>query len=174
LVRPKSLFFPVPFQELSIHNLAEERAGLQADRERQDDALTEQAGEMIVLQEKLALLEAAAQDAKTDRERLAELRAQMESTVASLEKQLESAETAHEAQRRELVAGIAEREANLGRLTGSLDGQREQIAQLERDKTDLAAQLQGRHDRLETITAVLTELEGKARQALDLAKTVPH
>ena len=164
----------VSFQELSIHNLAEERAGLQADRERQDDALTEQAGEMIVLQEKLALLEAAAQDAKADRERLAELRAQMESTVAGLEKQLESTEAAHEAQRRELMAGIAEREANLGRLTGSLDGQREQIAQLERDKTDLAAQLQGRHDRLETITAVLTELEGKARQALDLAKTVPH
>ena len=44
-----------------------------------------------------------------------------------------------------------------------------------RDHTHyLAAQLQGRHDRLETITAVLTELEGKARQALDLAKTVPH
>ena len=97
-----------------------------------------------------------------------------EKMVAGLEKQLESTEAAHEAQRRELMAGIAEREANLGRLTGSLDGQREQIAQLERDKADLAAQLQGRHDRLETITAVLTELEGKARQALDLAKTVPH
>ena len=128
----------------------------------------------MVLQEKLALQEAAGLDIKVERDHLRDVRAQMERSLSELEKQLETSDAAHEAQRQELLAGIDERAGQLDRLNASMAAQRDQAAQAEHDRETLAAQLQARNDRLETITTVLTELEGKAKQALDLAKAVPN
>lgn len=162
----------VSFQDLTIRNLAEERRHLQAERERQDDAITEQAGEVLVLQERLALQEGASRDLAAEGDRLREAKAQLEGTLGELEGRLQNLEAGFNVQRQELLAGIEERENNLASLNAVLEGLREDLARLEREKRDAEAAAQGRTDRLHTITAVLTELEGKARQALDLAKTV--
>jgi len=162
----------VSFQDLTIRNLAEERAALQKDRERQDDALTEQAGEMIVLQERIALLESGSRDVVAERDGLLETRRHLEASVADLEGRLEACEEALETQRKELLAGFEERDAQLGRLNTSLESQLERLSHMEEEKQQLESQIQGRNDRLLTITTVLTELEGKAHQALDLAKAV--
>ena len=65
-----------------------------------------------------------------------------------------------------------ELDAQLGRLNTSLESQLERLSHMEEEKQQLESQIQGRNDRLLTITTVLTELEGKAHQALDLAKAV--
>lgn len=162
----------VAFQEHTLRNLAEERSNLQADRERKEEALTEQAAEMIILQEKLVIQETSLRDLREERDGLHGAREGMERTAADLRERLDAAEAANENQRMEFLTGIEERDANLGRLHADLEAGQDRINQLNREKAELAAQIQGRNDRLDTIGAVLTELEGKARQALDLAKAV--
>ncbi|NTV73871.1 MAG: hypothetical protein HGA66_06655 [Holophaga sp.] len=160
----------VAFQERTLRDLAEARAKLQAECAGKDDELTEQAGEIFVLQEKLSLQEAASRDLREERDTLGGLREQLERAANDLQARLDTAEAAGESQRREFLAGIEEREANLGRLHADLEARQDRINQLNREKADLAAELQGRQDRLDTIGTVLAELEDKARQALDLAK----
>ncbi len=160
----------VAFQEATLRDLAEARARLQAECAAKDDELTEQAGEIFVLQEKLSLQEAAVKDLGEERDALGGLREQLERAANDLQGRLNTAEAAGESQRREFLAGIEEREANLARLQADLEAGQDRISQLNREKADLAADLQGRQDRLDTLGAVLAELEDKARQALDLAK----
>ncbi|WP_306598604.1 hypothetical protein [Geothrix sp. 21YS21S-2] len=160
----------VAFQEQTQRDLAEARAKLEAECAAKDDELTEQAGEIFVLQEKLSLQEATSRDLREERDTLGGLREQLERAANDLQARLDTAEAAGESQRREFLAGIEEREANLGRLHADLDAGQDRINQLNREKADLAAELQGRQDRLDTIGTVLAELGDKARQALDLAK----
>ena len=60
----------------------------------------------------------------------------------------------------------------LGRLNATLDAQRERIDQLEQEKEGMATLALGHRERIQVITSMLADLEGKAREALDLAKAV--
>lgn len=162
----------VSFQELTIRNLAEERSQLHAERERQEEALAGRSGEVLALQEKVALVEGASQDAVEERDRLRETRAQLEGSVADLESHIQGLEAGFAAQRHELMAGIEQREAGMADLSASMDGLREDLARLEREKGEALTLAQARLDRLQAVTTVLADLEGKARQALDLARSV--
>jgi CheY-like chemotaxis protein len=148
------------FQDLTIRNLTEERSGLQGELARRDEAMAAQAGELLSLQEKLAAQEAAARD----------LRAEQERTGADYQARLDAAEASGENQRREFLAAIEERDGNMGRLTAELEAGRAQLAQLEAEKAGLAARLQAADGRLDAVTGLLADVEGKARQALDLAR----
>jgi CheY-like chemotaxis protein len=179
----------VSFQELTIRNLAEERRDLQAARDRQDDAITEQAGEIIVLQERIRLQETASRDTAEERDALLEVRTRLqekvqalEGTIAELEgraQRLEAESTARcealeagfNAQRAEFAAGIQAREESIAGLNEALEGLRRDLGRFGQEKRDAEALAQRRADRIEAITAVLAELEGKAGQALDLART---
>ncbi|BDU78572.1 hypothetical protein [Mesoterricola sediminis] len=162
----------VSFQDLTIHNLVEERNRLREERDRQDEALQGQGAETLLLQEKVALLEGASRDAAEELERLRELRGSLEAAVSRLEAQADASETAHEAQRMELMAGIDARDGQLGALGAEIEALKDRVAAVEREKAELADLVHGRDARLDTINAVLTELEAKARQAMDLAKSV--
>jgi CheY-like chemotaxis protein/chromosome segregation ATPase len=162
----------VSFQEMTIRNLAEERSKLQAERERLDDARTEQAGELFALQEKFSALEAGAGSAAQERERLQEANGQLEAALAERDGRLEGMEAAHEVQRRELMAGIDEREGRIFDLDAQLRAGQERLDELQGERERLEGQLLGHRENLDNLTLVLSELEGKARQALDLAKAV--
>jgi len=164
----------VSFQELALHNLAEERNALQAERDHQEDTLTEQAGELLVLQERTGMLEGSFKEASEQRDQGLAAQERLQAAVAGLEKRVAEADQAHELQQRELLTGIEEREAHLARLNATVDAQKDRIAQLEQERDTLSAQARSRGDRLEAITTVLSEMEGKARQALELAKAVTH
>ena len=164
----------VSFQELALHKLAEERSSLQAERDHQEDTLTEQAGELLVLQERAGMLESSFKEASEQRDQGLAAQERLQAAVAELEKRLAETGEANERQQRELLTGIEEREAHLARLNTTVDAQKERIAQLEEERDTLSTQARSRGDRLEAITTVLSEMEGKARQALEMAKAVTH
>ena len=155
----------VSFQELALRKMADERNTLQASLDRQEEAFSEQAGVTMELRDKLNLATSTVQSLEKER-------AGFESTLQGLAQQLERADYAHENQQRELLAGIDEREMQLGRLNATLDAQRERIDQLEQEKEGMATLALGHRERIQVITSMLADLEGKAREALDLAKAV--
>jgi len=162
----------VSFQELTLGKVTREQASLLEEKEELADTLARQAGEFLVLQDKVAHLEAAVLDLTGERDHLAELRDQLEAAAAGLEQRVAAEAAAHEAQQHELLAGIDEREAHLGRLKASQDGLRDDLKRLEQDQERQAALIQGRADQVQSLALVLAELEAKAREALALTKAV--
>ena len=108
-------------------------------------------------------LEAKCGDCHLNRERLQE-------AFNALQQQVATMEAHHERQQLELLAGIDERDGQLGRLNAALDAQQERLLTLERVKDDLEARTQAEAGRLRALHELLADLEGKAQQALDLAK----
>ena len=97
-------------------------------------------------------------------------REHLQEAFTALEQQVATMEADHERQQLELLAGIDERDGQLGRLNASLDAQQERFLSLERLKDELEARTHAEADRLRTLHDLLADLEGKAQQALDLAK----
>jgi len=162
----------VSFQELTLRNHADERDRLQEERDRQEEAAQELGAEAILLRERVAHLEEASREGAEELERLRDLKASLETALAGLEAQVEACEAAREGQRAELMEALSSRDSQLGLLGAEAQALRDRITALEGEKGSLEALVKGREDRLETITAVLTELEAKARQAMDLARSV--
>ena len=162
----------VSFQELALRKLAEERTALQAERDHQEDALAERAGEIRELQERTRMLETSFKEASGQRDQGLAVQERLQAAVAELENRLAEVELAHERQQRELLTGIEARVSQLLQRNATVDGQRDRLAQLEQERDTLSAQARSRGDRLEAISTVLADMEGRARQALDLAKAV--
>ena len=120
------------------------------------------------------MLESSFKEASEQRDQGLAAQERLQAAVAELEKRLAETGEANERQQRELLTGIEEREAHLARLNTTVDAQKERIAQLEEERDTLSTQARSRGDRLEAITTVLSEMEGKARQALEMAKAVTH
>ena len=95
-----------------------------------------------------------------------------------LQAQLEELGTDHDRQRMELLAGIEEGEARLAGLKAAHDAQQELIQQLEQQLEQQKESGQGELERqgldhsarMLALSELLTDLEGKARQALDLTQ----
>jgi len=125
--------------------------------------LCRELGDRCAQQEgKLGELEAKCGDCTVNRERLQE-------SFAALEREVATLEANHERQQLELLAGIDERDGQLARLNATLDAQQERLLTLERQKGESVARAQAQTDRLRTLHGLLAELEGKAREGLDLA-----
>ena len=135
--------------------------------------LTERSAEVSALQERVSQQDAASLVLEAEGQACKTARQDLEAAFAQLDQQVATLQADHEHQQLELLAGIDDREAQLGRLNATLDGQRERILTLEQEKAELEAQLQATAGRTLAITELLTELEGKARQALNLAKVSP-
>jgi chromosome segregation ATPase len=145
---------------------AQERATrMEAERERQ-------AAEVWDLQERGQQQEAACRALEAERDGSGAALASLEEAHAELEQRLAALAASHELQQRELLSGIDDREAQMGRLQSSLDAQREQAAALEQHKADLENQVMADSSRMMAINDLLTELEGKAREALNLTRSV--
>ena len=110
----------------------------------------------------LGELEAKCGECSMNRERL-------QASFAELEHQLATLEDNHERQRLELMAGIDEREGQLGRLNATLDAQQERLLTMEHQKADTDARAQAHADRLRTLHGLLADLEGKAREGRELS-----
>jgi len=121
-------------------------------------------------QEALAATTALLAQLEEEQQAALAAKATLEAANAELQS-LAAAQTAeHEVLQQELMAGIDEREAALGRLNGLLEAQREHLATLELQRTETEGLLQASQTRWSAVTELLAELEGKATQALNLAK----
>ena len=159
-------------REEAVQHLQTERS-LQEAQERQQRLDTELQGLEARCQDLLARcelqqmniqdLEARCGECKLNRERL-------EGAFAELELQVATMEANHEQQQLELLAGIDEREARLGRLQTTLEAQQERLFTLEQQNTDLVDKARTRGQRLLSLNELLADLEDKAHQALDLVR----
>jgi DNA repair exonuclease SbcCD ATPase subunit len=145
---------------------AQERAArMEADHEQQ-------AAQVRDLLERCEQQEAAGLALEAERDGHASARMAMEGAHAELEQRLAAMAASHELQQHELLTGIDDREAQLGRLQASLDAQRERLSTLEQQKADLENQVMADSGRMMAINDLLTDLEGRAREALNLTRSV--
>jgi chromosome segregation ATPase len=151
--------------ERMLQEAQERSTRMEAERERQ-------AAEVQDLQERTQQQEAACRTLEAERDASAAARASLEGAQAELEQRLAALAASHELQQRELLAGVDDREAQLGRLQSTLDAQREQVSTLEQHRADLENQVMADSSRMMAIHDLLTELEGKAREALNLTRSV--
>ncbi len=128
-----------------------------------------QAAEALVQEREAALAEREAALAASE-EAHARTRTQLEGTCAELERQMARTVSEFESQKMELLHGIDEREAQLGRLGGNLEASQERVAQLEREKRELEGQLNEKAARLESLGQALQDLEQGLRRASDLTR----
>lgn len=87
-----------------------------------------------------------------------------------LEREMTMLVNQHEQQQLELMKGVDEREAQIGRLNSTLEALHEQIANLGREKQVLEGNLNERSARLEALTGAITDLENSIRRASDLTR----
>jgi CheY-like chemotaxis protein len=162
-------------QEQEARDQLMEKTHLTMDLMESNQLLQAQLAEAREESERLALARQALEErnreleAESDQHLAAQ--GQSESSLAELRRQVTDQEVTHERQQMELLAAIDDREARIGRMQETLNGQREQIELLEQEKETTAVQLQGRSNRLQAVVQSLADLEDRTRQALEFAKT---
>ena len=138
-----------------------------ADGER---ALAERQQELEGLQGAETQLRAELADA-ADRAESASREVQpLRDRVVELEQQQEQLQVQHERQQMELLRGLDEKEALMGRLNATLEAQRDRIGTLECEKQELDGHLSERSARLEALTVAISDLENNIRRASDLTR----
>jgi chromosome segregation ATPase/CheY-like chemotaxis protein len=157
---------------------------LETDLEGKEATLRAQGRDLAGLESRLQSLEG---DAETLRARVAELEASLKAQdeaagelqaskeklleiATDLERQLGKMVGRHEAERLELLGGLDEKEAELGRVQGILDANRQSTEALEVELRNLQSTLADRSDRLSALAALLAELGEKIQRGADLTK----
>lgn len=90
--------------------------------------------------------------------------------LAGLRQELDETKIQHEGERLELMNGLDQKEAELGRLHQSLEVQQQAHAALEREKQSVHGQLSEHRDRLKNLDGLLTDLQEQLRRGSDLAR----
>jgi len=90
--------------------------------------------------------------------------------VSGLRQQLDESAVQHDGERLELMGGLDQKEAELGRLARSLVEQREAQALLEREKQAALGQLSEHHDRLRNLDTLLQQAQELLRRGSDLTR----
>lgn len=159
------------------HLLLLEQAGLEA-------TLRGQGRDLAELGERLRQVEAELEASQTqvlDREqqlqaRQEELQQRQEeivrltAQVAELRQQVDEATITHDGERLELMSGLDQKEAELGRLAQALEQQQEAHAVLEREKQTAYGQLSEHRDRLRNLDTLLQEVQERLKRGSDLAR----
>jgi len=159
------------------HLLLLEQAGLEA-------TLRGQGRDLAELGERLRQVEAELEASQTqvlDREqqlqaRQEELQQRQEeivrltAQVAELRQQVDEATITHDGERLELMSGLDQKEAELGRMAQALEQQQEAHAVLEREKQTAYGQLSEHRDRLRNLDTLLQEVQERLKRGSDLAR----
>lgn len=159
------------------HLLLLEQAGLEA-------TLRGQGRDLAELGERLRQVEAELEASQTqvlDREqqlqaRQEELQQRQEeivrltAQVTELRQQVDEATITHDGERLELMSGLDQKEAELGRLAQVLEQQQEAHAVLEREKQTAYGQLSEHRDRLRNLDTLLQEVQERLKRGSDLAR----
>lgn len=106
-------------------------------------------------------------------EAAAQLQASKENLLlvaTDLERQMGKLVGRHETERMELMQGLDAKEAELGRVQGSLDGAKQSLTALEGEVRNLQSALADRTDRLGALAALLGELGERIQRGADLTK----
>jgi chromosome segregation ATPase/CheY-like chemotaxis protein len=150
-------------QTSRIQTLERDRAGLES-------RLKSQEAEADGLRARIAELEGSL---KAQEEAVAEHQAgkdKLLAVAADLERQLGRMVGQHEAERIELMQGLDNKEAELGRIQAALEGAKQTIAGKEDEVKSLQSALADRTDRLGALAALLGELGEKIQRGADLTK----
>ena len=159
------------------HLLLLEQAGLEA-------TLRGQGRDLAELGERLRQVEAELEASQTqvlDREqqlqaRQEELQQRQEeivrltAQVTELRQQVDEATITHDGERLELMSGLDQKEAELGRMAQVLEQQQEAHAVLEREKQTAYGQLSEHRDRLRNLDTLLQEIQERLKRGSDLAR----
>jgi DNA-binding response OmpR family regulator len=159
------------------HLLLLEQAGLEA-------TLRGQGRDLAELGERLRQVEAELEASQTqvlDREqqlqaRQEELQQRQEeivrltAQVTELRQQVDEATITHDGERLELMSGLDQKEAELGRMAQALEQQQEAHAVLEREKQTAYGQLSEHRDRLRNLDTLLQEVQERLKRGSDLAR----
>lgn len=144
-----------------------EKMQVLAERDHEISVLQQAAdAQERMLAEKTQLIE----DRERDVAQLRNTKEQLDVHCEDLERELTRLGNQHEAQQLELMKGVEEREAQIGHLNATVETQREQIANLEREKLSLDGNLSERSARLEALTGAIADLENSIRRASDLTR----
>ena len=173
----QSALLEVASHKERAHLLQLELAGLEAtlrgqgrdlaelgERLRQVEAELE-ASQTLVL-ERDQQLQARQEELQQRQEEIVRLTAQ----VAELRQQVDEAAVTHDGERLELMSGLDQKEAELGRLTQVLEQQQEAHAVLEREKQTAYGQLSEHRDRLRNLDTLLQEVQERLKRGSDLAR----
>jgi DNA-binding response OmpR family regulator len=90
--------------------------------------------------------------------------------LAGLRQELDETKVQHEGEKLELMNGLDQKEAELGRLQQALEVQQQAHAALEREKQSVHGQLSEHRDRLKNLDGLLTDLQEQLRRGSDLAR----
>lgn len=136
-----------------------------------EKALTSQlAAKEAEYSSKLAAVEKDLSSQLTAAKQEAQELANVRTRVAELEEEILRITQDHEQQRNELLSGLEEREAQIGRLKLSMDVQLSQMSTLEKEKRELEGQLRERMARMDALTQALVDLEMGLKRASDLTR----
>jgi chromosome segregation ATPase/CheY-like chemotaxis protein len=110
------------------------------------------------------------EDREKDVLQLRNTKDQLELHCEDMERDMARIVTQHECQQLELMKGVDEREAQIGQLNAAMEGLREQLACLAREKQALEGNLSERSARLDALTGAISDLEAGIRRASDLTR----
>ncbi|MBI1753765.1 MAG: response regulator [Acidobacteria bacterium] len=83
---------------------------------------------------------------------------------------LDAAKIQHDGERLELMSGLDQKDAEIGRLLRTLGDQQEAHAALDREKQAVHGQLAEHKDRLQNLDSLLQDIQDKLRRGSDLAR----
>ena len=168
----------VAAQKERAHTLQLELAGLEATMRSQGRDLAETGEKLreaevanLGLQNDLAERERQLEARDKDVLRLEEEIRVLKDQAMELRQELDEARIQHEGERLELMNGLDQKEAELGRLAQTLLVQQEAQAAVEAEKQALQARIEAYQDRLAQLDSLMLDTADRLRRGSDLARS---
>ena len=134
------------------------------------DSLSDTEAKLKTAEEKAAQAADALKEANETKASLAKDIEKAMREAEALRKEMDEAKATHDQERKELMAGLDAKEAELSRHKDLLKAAQDANAAHEKDKQGLQGQLADRGDRLKALAALMEELGEKLRQGGGLTK----
>lgn len=96
--------------------------------------------------------------------------AQLSARLNAAQLDLDAAKIQHDGERLELMSGLDQKDAEIGRLMRTLGDQQDAHAALDREKQAVHGQLAEHKDRLQNLDRLLQDIQDKLRRGSDLAR----
>ncbi|WP_291272976.1 response regulator [Geothrix sp.] len=152
------------------HVLQLEVAGLEATMRGQGRDLAELSTRLRQVEEELATSQAQLQEREQQLAVSREEAAQLGDQVAEFRQRLDEATIQHDGERLELMNGLDQKEAQLSRMAQALADQQDAHSALVQEKQAVHGQLSEHRERLQSLDALLQEVQERLRRGSDLAK----
>ncbi|BDU70751.1 hypothetical protein GETHOR_28520 [Geothrix oryzae] len=152
------------------HVLQLEVAGLEATMRGQGRDLAELGTRLRQVEEELAASQAQLQERDQQLAASREEAARLGDQVAEFRQRLDEATIQHDGERLELMNGLDQKEAQLSRMAQALADQQDAHSALAQEKQAVHGQLSEHRERLQSLDALLQEVQERLRRGSDLAK----